>query len=273
MTSPIYFRGNRMQARQIARQLKDALTGRASDPFGLAKGVFMAVGLAALSDIKDDFVRKANGETGEDGVKWPDLSPAYKAYGRRFGKGEQTALKAAAGLGKKHSRGVDGKKGLLTADQQKLWNKIFASRLARFLLSLPEGQAKARAAQIAWAEVKRAGGKTMISVFGSRKVQILRDTGVLLNSLSPGELTGTTYQKPSGDGGDDQVFEAISNGVIVGTNVPYAGVLNNGSAAKGIPARPFLPKITPPVWQARWSKVAQQAIGIAIRLAYQQGAA
>jgi hypothetical protein len=117
------------------------------------------------------------------------------------------------------------------------------------------------------------GAKTKISVFGSRKVQILRDTGVLLNSLSPGELLqGGAYSKPSGLGGDDQIFNTISNGVIVGTNVPYAGIHNNGNASKGIPARPFLPKEAPQVWKDRWSKVAEQAINIAIVLAF-RGAA
>lgn len=260
MTSPIYFRGNRAQAVQVARRLKDILTGRASDPQGIARGVFMAIGLAALSDIKDDFVRKANGETGEDGNKWDDLAPATKAYGRRFGPGEQAALKAAAGLGKKHRHAPGEKKGLLTANQQKLWNRIFATRLQRFLLSMPPADAKARAAQIAWAEVKRMGGKTKLSVYGSRKVQILRDTGVLLNSLSPGELTGDSYSKPSGPGGDDQIFRTIQNGIIVGTTVPYAGAQNK--------TRPFLPKDPPQVWLDRWEKVAERAIAVAVRMIY-----
>lgn len=269
----IYFRGNRMQARQVARRLKDTLCGRASDPLGLARGVFLAIGFAALSDIKDDFVRKANGETGEDGVKWPDLSPKTKAYGRRFGPGEQSALKKAAGLGKANRFAPGQNKGLLTAAQLKLWRKIYGTRLQRFLVSMPEPQAKARAAQIAWAELKRMGAKTKISVYGQRKLQILRDTGVLLNSLSPGEINGTEYSKPGGDGGDDQIFQTISNGVIVGTTVPYASVHQRGNPAKGIPARPFLPeREAPQVWQERWEKVAAQAIDIAIRMAYQQGA-
>lgn len=257
----------------MAYRLKQVLIGRASDPLQLARGVFLALGFAALSDIKDDFVRKANGEVGEDGVKWPDLSAKYKAYGRRFGPGEQAGLKKAAGLGKANRFAPGQNKGLLTAAQLKLWRKIYGTRLQRFLVSMSEPAAKARAAQIAWAELKRMGAKTKISVFGSRKLQILRDTGVLLNSLSPGELNGTEYRKPSGDGGDDQLFQTISNGVIVGTTVPYAAVHNNGNPSKGIPARPFLPSQAPAVWQQRWEKVAADAIDVAIRLAYQQGAA
>lgn len=269
----IYFRGNRMQAKAVAKRLKEILIGRASDPQRLALGVFNAIGLAALSDIKDDFVTKANGGTGEDGVKWQPLSAAYLAYGRRFGPGEQAKLKKAAGLGKANRFAPGQNKGLLTAAQLKLWQKIFGSRLQRFLVSMPPAQAKARAAQIAWAELKRMGAKTKISVYGSRKVQILRDTGILLNSLSPGEINGSQYTKPSDEGGDQQLFETIGNGVIVGTTVPYGAIHNNGSEAKGIPARPFLPKEAPQVWKDRWEKVAAQAIDIAIRMAYQQGAA
>jgi hypothetical protein len=269
----IYFHGTRQQAKSVVRRLKDILIGRASDPQRLAYGVFLAIGFAALSDIKDDFVRKADGGTGEDGVKWPDLSPAYKAYGRRFGKGEQSALKKAAGLGKANRFAPGQNKGLLTAHQLKIWRGIYGTRLQRFLVSMPEPAAKARAAQIAWAELKRMGAKTKLSVFGSRKVQILRDTGILLNSLSPGRLDGGQYSKPSEDGGEEQICQTIANGVIVGTNVPYAAVHNNGSAAKGIPARPFLPKgEAPQVWQERWEKVAGDAIDVAIRLAY-EGAA
>lgn len=271
--SKVYFRGNRAQAKRVARQLKDVLLGRASDPFGIARGVFMAIGLAALSDIKDDFVRKANGETGEDGNAWPDLSPRTKAYGRRIGQAEGAQLRSAAGLTNANSRGPNGARGLMTAQQLRQWNGIFAGMLQRLRLSMDEGAARARAAQIAWSMMKRRGVRTMISVYGSRKVQVLRDTGVLLNSLSPGELNGDHYTRPTENGGDDQIFSPLANGIIVGTNVAYAGTHQNGNPARGIPARPFLPLRDPPaVWLTRWEKVAQQAVAIAARLAY-QGAA
>lgn len=266
MSNATHFRGSTNDARAIVRDLVASLTGRALSS-QLAKGVFLAVGFAALSDIKDDFVRKANGETGEDGVQWAPLSPEYLAYQRRFGPGEKSAVKKAAGLGKQHSKGVAGNKGLLTTEQQKRWNQVFASRLARFLLSLPVGEAKARAAQIAWATLKREGAHTMLEVFGSRKVQIQRDTGVLLNSLSPGEISGgpqsVVYTPPSAPGGELQVVEAISNGVVVGTNVPYAAHCQR--------QRPFLPENVPQNWRERWSLAAKQAIAIATRHAISQG--
>lgn len=268
MSNVVHFRGSRAEAAQIVRDLHAALTGRQGGS-DLAKGVFLAVGFAALSDIKDDFVRKADGAAGEDGVTWKPLSPEYLAYQRRFGRSEKSQLKTAAGLGKPHRFGAGGNKGLLTKEQQKRWNQIFASRLARFLLSMDEGAAKAKAAQIAWATLKREGARTMLDVFGHRKVQIQRDTGVLLNSLSPGELSGgaasVVYTPPGEPGGEQQIMQAIEQGVIVGTNVPYAAACQK--------QRPFLPDENriPEAWRERWAESTKQAIVVAIKHAYQQG--
>jgi hypothetical protein len=269
LSSKVYFRGSREDAREVVRNLVDILTGKVRDSMNIAQGVFLAIGFAALSDIKADFVRKSRGLPGEDGETWPRLSPKYLAYQRRFGRGEKKALKTAAGITAGQRFGVSNNKGLLTKAQQKRWNAIFASTLARFLLGLPPGEAKAKAAQVAWATLKREGAQTMLDVYGYRTVDILRDTGVLLNSLSPGRITGGTYSKPSSDGGEHQIFESIANGVIVGTNVPYAGVHNNGDPKRGIPKRQFLPKEAPKVWLQRWADVANQALLIAARMAFQ----
>lgn len=253
------------------------LTGREADDQGVARGVHTAIGFAALTDIQEDYLRKARGGTGEDGVKWPPLSPKTLAYSRRFGKGEKTALKKAAGLGAHHKYGPGQNKGLLTKEQLKRWKQIFASRLNRLLLSLPPKQAKAQAAQIAWATLKREGAKTMLEVYGNRQVEILRDTGVLFNSLSPGQLgggaTGVTYTPPSSDGGAEQVFALISNGVIVGTNVEYASAHQNGDPSRNLPARPFLPVgEVPAVWEERWLDVATQALEVGARILFESAA-
>lgn len=287
--SKVYFRGSREQARAIVRNLAAVLTGKVRDSANIAQGVFLALGFAALSDIKADFVRKSHGGTGEDGETWPKLSPEYLAYQRRFGPGEKASLKKAAGVtaGMRFSPGTILKtkiidfnlterivqnKGLLTKAQIKRWNLIFARTLSRLLLSMGPKEAKARAAQIAWATLKAEGAKTLLDVYGHRQVDILRDTGVLLNSLSPGRITGGTYSKPSGDGGEEQIFTTIANGVIVGTNVPYASVHNHGNAKKGIPKRQFLPKEAPTVWVDRWLRVANKALAVAARMAFQVGA-
>jgi len=275
MSNKVYFRGGRREARLLVRRLQAMLTGREPDSFGVARGVFLTLGFSALNSIKQDFVRKARGGTGVDGVKWPKLSKAYLAYQRRFGKSEKAKLKKDAGLGKQHRFGVGGpgggNAGLLTKDQQKTWKKIFGSRLARFLLSMPAPAAKARAAQIAWATIKRQGAKTMLEVYGNRQVEILRDTGVLFNSLSPGRLDNpgpnATYTPPSGDGGNSQIFETISNGVIVGTTVAYASAHQEG---KRVPARPFLPTgEVPEEWEQEWLNAGTKALEVGARMMFE----
>lgn len=285
-STKVYFRGSREDAREVVRNLIDILTGKVRDSMNIAQGVFLALGFAALSDIKADFVRKSRGMTGEDGETWPPLSREYLAYQRRFGPGEKASLRKAAGVtaGMKYAPGgilkttviehtitekIVQNKGLLTKPQLKRWNQIFARMAARLSLTMPPGEAKARAAQIAWATLKREGAKTLLEVYGNRQVDILRDTGVLLNSLSPGRITGGTYSKPTADGGELQIFDTIANGVIVGTNVPYAAVHNNGSQKRGIPKRQFLPKEAPTVWLQRWAAVANQALLVAARMAFQ----
>lgn len=272
MTDRVYFRGSREEARAIARRLKAMLIGKAPDSLGIAKGVFTAIGFAALADIRDDFLTKARGGTGEDGEKWPPLSKEYLAYGRRFGKGEQAALKKRAGLGEQHKYAPGNNKGLLTAVQLKRWNKLFAQYLKRFMVSMPIESAKERAAQVAWSILKKEGAQTKLNIFGSRQVDVLRDTGVLFNSLSPGQISGggpqSVYRPPSGPGGEDQVFDTIANGVIVGTTVPYAAAHNYGVPGK-MPKRQFLPARTPDAWKERWVRASEQALLAGAKLAYE----
>ncbi len=210
-THTVFFRGNRDEAKAIARRLARIMAGEDAGGADIARGVNLAIGSAALSDIKADFVRKARGGTGEDGVTWEPLKPAT----------------------------------------------IAARRATR-------------------ADLKRhKEGKVLLS---QRQVEILRDTGILLNSLSPGQISGgelpSGYSPPSAEGGDQQIFKTIANGVIVGTTVPYAGVHQHGSDKKkkknNIPARPFLPRVIPDRWAARWNKVANQALAIGARLLFER---
>ena len=107
-------------------------------------------------------------------------------------------------------------------------------------------------------------------MFGNRVVEINRDTGILFNSLSPGELShggpNATYTKPSGDGGEQQIFETLANGVIVGTNVAYAAAVNK--------QRRFLPAENqiPEVWTERWAEAASLALAAGAKLALESAA-
>lgn len=263
--STVYLRTSRHLLRDAIISVVRSLSGREATHADAARTVHTAIGLAALYDIKDDFVRKAKGEVGEDGNRWPRLSPKTLAYGRRFGPGEKSALKKAAGLGPGNRN-----RGLLSAAQDKRWRAIFATSLKRLAISMDISSAKARAAQIAWTVLKREGAKTKLEVFGTREHEILRDTGVLLNSLSPGEINyaGGNYNPPA-----DQIFNLIESGVIVGTNVPYAKTHNRGDQKRGIPKREFLPRQVPDVWKQRWARVANQAISGIVQSVLRSGGA
>lgn len=269
----IYFQGGKSEARKVVSTFVAALGGATNELSGLAQGVYTALGFAALSDIKADFVRKARGQTGEDGNSWPRLSPKTLAYSRRFGPGEQSRLKKSAGLGRGNNN-----RGLLSAAQDKRWKQIYGTRLARFAASMPMAAAKAKAAQVAWATLKAEGAKTKLEVYGNREHEALRDSGILLNSLSPGQIDGgesgsVAYTKPSGPGGEDQVFKTFEGGIIVGTNVPYAETHNDGDASRGIPERRFIPRDdqVPQIWLDRWLNVGRQAVASSLRLVLSRG--
>ncbi len=273
----IQFRGTRQDVRLVAAQLVAILAGRQPDVHGIARGFQLAIGFAALSDIKDAFIIKSRGGTDAMGIRWPPLSREYLAYGRRFGPGEQSRLKQGAGLGRAHSKAPGGRKGLLTAAQLKQWRKIYVRLLNRFILSEGEAEAKSHAAAIAWSVLKRHGAKTKLEVFGNRQVDILRDTGILLNSLSPGILSGSgpsvNYSPPSSDGGAEQIFDLQPGEVIVGTNVEYASAHQKGI---GVPQRKFLPdeaNPVPTVWWARWLAVANAALVVSVAFLFQRSRA
>lgn len=253
----IYVATNRQNVRQAVIDTVRAVTGMAStgEQIMLAQGVHTSIGVAALSDIKEDFIRKSRGQVGEDGQKWPPLSQEYLAYQRRFGSKEKAALKKAAGLnrGNRH-------RGLLSAAQDKRWQMIFATTFKRLAPSMGESAAKARAGQAAWAQLKREGAKTMLEVFGNRVVDILRDTGVLFNSISVGQVSADgSYNAAS----PDQIFELTANGVIIGTKVPYARRHNRGTHK--MPKRQFLPVDgAPEAWLNRWAKVGRDSLEYAI---------
>ncbi len=69
------------------------------------------------------------------------------------------------------------------------------------------------------------------------------------------------------------MFSVIENGVIVGTNVPYAASHNFGDPKRGIPARPFIPHPdrVPTVWLQRWLRTGMTAVSHAMRYALQHG--
>lgn len=272
----IHFRGTRQDVSRIVQQLAAILSGRARDDLGIARGFMLTMGFAALSDIKDAFVTKADGGTDEMGIRWPQLSPATIAN-RRVGPGDKKP-----GFSKGDTSGQELAKVqqvLLVRNRQRIRKREEKKAFKRLSLSLPDNEARRRARIVGGMKATQLTGKTKIQTLGGRDVKILRDTGVLLNSLSPGELSGrgsaVTHTKPGGEGGDEQVFELLSDGIMVGTNVAYASTHQNGDQSRNIPARPFLPDAThpvPPVWWDRWVSLANKALVVSAELLFRRAA-
>src|SRR3989304_5315535 len=181
--------------------------------------------MEALSLIKEAFVIRARGGTDDSGLKWEPLKRATVA-GRRPPP---------------HKKVGERPRGLLTVAQDDLWRKVYGTTLARLKgKGFAVGDAKGLAAAQAWITVKAAGGKTRLDTLGGRQVDILRDTGTLLNSLSPG--------KDGHSGHENQIFRLEAGSVIVGTNRKGAAAHHYGTSR--LPQRPLWPE--PAKWPAYW---------------------
>ncbi len=230
------FKGTEAEVRQALADLPRILAGLIPDVNGIGRSLQMRAGVTLLSKVQQAFIVKSRGGTGDDGIRWKPLSKAAIAA-RRVTAGE----KKAAGISGKRVR------GLLTPAQDKRWRILFATRKAWLMAKgMSPGAAAAQAASIAWATLKKEGAQTRLSVYGSRQVDILRDTGRLFRSLTPG-----VEDRPSGE--PEQVFDVPPGRVIVGTKVPYASRQHKH--------RPLWPDQIPPYW---WDAIkASLARGIA----------
>lgn len=249
-----------LTADQIAAELAtlpDILTGRLPDRHGIGAAFALRFAVAAFSRLSREFIVKARGGTDGAGIKWKPLDPKYVAYGRRPGKSKKTTKDNAPSVA-------------LTASQRKSYWKHYRAALAWLAASIPIGEAKGRAAAIAWSKVKSEGAQTKVDKFGHVKVEILKDTGRLLNSLSPvvaaSVSAGTTVT-----GTGDQILEYRPGRLLVGTNVEYASA-HHGRDGTG--PRPFWPPSNrlPQAWLDEWTRTAVKGFGDAIAKAAARGA-
>jgi len=236
------------------------------------RGIKLRVGMVALDCVQEAFIAKAAGGTGDDGITWPPLKKETIAN-RRVGAGDVADLKSMGITKRKYGYGarrqgsgdLDAKgrlkRGFLTAAEDARWKKIFASRKAQMMgkHGMSEGEASARAAQIAWAVLKSEGAKTKLDVLGNRHVLIGRDTGRLLSSLSPGVADSEHHPilTPPPEV-EDRVLREEVGCVIVGTNVEYAS-----SFAKRRPLWPNNGQL-PNAWMSRINSAAASGIAEAI---------
>lgn len=184
-------------------------------------------GLTALGRIKRAFIVKSRGGTDEAGERWKPLSPKTIAYSRRH-----------PGVPRAADRAASRPSWMLSASQNERWWDLYRQGLAIF-----KGD-KASAARRAWSISKGEGAVTLLDKYGKTQVDILRDTGLLLNSLSPGVVSA------------EQVFRVGLGEVIVGTNRKGAAAHHEGRGHT--PQRRLWPH--PNNWPANWwLDIAEQA--------------
>lgn len=190
----------------------------------IADAMMTRCGLAILGRIKTAFVTKARGGVDEAGDSWKKLSPKTIAYSKTRQRGRGGRTKAEKGRATHPSQALDAK-------QQARWWSVYRRQLAIY-----KGN-KGHAAAVAWLVLKSEGARTLVDKYGHRQVEILRDTGILLNSLSPGVSSA------------EQVFRVAPGAVIVGTN-------RKGARAhhEGVPGRLPQRRLWPPVnkWPSSW---------------------
>ncbi len=209
----VYVRASSDGLRRVLESIPEQMQGGGP----LASAMLTRCGLAALGRIKTAFVAKARGGTDEAGDRWAPLKPSTIAYSRR-------------GRSRAEKKQANRPSQALNRRQQDRWWSLYRQGLAMF-----RGD-KGRAAKRAWGISKAEGATTLLAKYGGRKVEILRDTGVLLNSLSPGVGSG------------NQVLRVGRGEVVVGTNVPYARF--HHERTRRIPQRRLWPE--PSRWPSSW---------------------
>lgn len=231
----VEFRGTRDELNGILQSFVLQLLGSQNDTDRVRSTCLAAVGLAALADIHKAYIVKSRGGIDEMGIQWPPLSPATIAN-RRVGKKDLDDPTI------KHRQSIE--------------RSEFARLFRRYKLSMEEGEARRAAITQASRNATKIMGMSKVQVLGGREVEILRDTGRMINSLVPGEMS------PSGEvdkGNDDQIFDVGQSSVTIGTNVEYAPPHQTG--APRLPRRQFLPTdYIPPSWWDNWMDAAAVAM-------------
>ena len=267
--------------RDLLQRLSAQLVGRETDTTGgMIHGLQLRLGLVLLTKIQQAFEVKAAGGVGEDGIQWAPLKPATiaarrlsgddrkaVALKRRVSEAFTPAQQRAIGseikaqtsrLIVKFALGEGTAAGLARAHVENRWRKrikVFGQVVNN--VSWPTTMLNVRTAQH---NIGHIAAK--FAYLSTRHVEILRDTGELLASLSPG-VDGP------GPGG---ILRMPSGQIIVGTNVGEKWRHHAGT--KTVPARPFWPvngSLPASWWDAISGALQRGLLEIVMRLVQAKG--
>lgn len=220
----VHVRASRQRVLDYLRSLPSVLSGKTADSDGLTRGPALAFTHAVLTDLRKDYLLKAHGGAGEDGVTWPALSPITVAMRKQ----ERPAADVLTAQQSTRER-----RGAQQQNRQRVYNRE-KKRLEKLGLAenLAAQQAKRKAQ---YARLPRLTGN----------VPILIDTGRLLAANSPGMLGGTgltvTYQPvvSSVSEAGDQRVDVMPGTITIVCAVPYGYFHQEGH---GVSERAFQPK-------------------------------
>jgi hypothetical protein len=211
-------------------------------PHLLANAILIRIGLAVLGRIKTAFVVKSRGGTDDTGLRWKPLSPHTIAYHRRHPQKSRKGRTLLRRLPAQSKRAAYRPSFALTKRQREKWWRLYRRGVAIYG-NHPAG--KKRSAAGAWIILKREGARTLMDLYGHAQVEILRDTGLLLNSLTPGIARSNRRPPPV----KNQVFRLEPGVVTIGTNRLWAWTHHHGVPGK-IPQRRLWPD--PRNWPTTW---------------------
>lgn len=231
------------EARLLAflTRLDGLLAGVQGDRANIARQFGTRLGNALLEKIHADFLLKAAGGADSSGMVWQKLHPSTIAR-RRVSRKDLRQAKVSEALY------YGGERGLLTPAQNQTWKRIFTRQRAIFINRhrLSDVEASRRAAQIAWAALKREGAQTKLAAFGNRTVQILMDTGELLKHFNP---------SPNPDGIVNGEVLKVDPGLVTIQVEDARKKWHHQGTRRGLPKRPFWPErgnFPSSYWQRVW---------------------
>lgn len=99
--------GSANDLRRLLQRIPMILTGRAPDPYRIARSLQLRIGLVLMSKIRQAFVTKARGGTDEAGIRWAPLLPRTVRRRRGGGRGGVEILRDTGRLLNSLTAGVD----------------------------------------------------------------------------------------------------------------------------------------------------------------------
>ena len=263
----IYTTASREEVIDFVRSIPSAVVqGGIDGDRGVGAGFRHRLAESFYSLVAPNFDRLGRGEAAANGESWKRNTEKYLAYGKgpkssRMGTGHAPNNILWSEPGSAYSSGEERKlprgTGHLTGDLLKHWWQVYLQNKAFLLMAGWEHKAaKARAAQVAWEDVKRFGGRTLLQTHGKRRDQVLVDTGKLRASLQPGYVVagiGASAEYVTANA--EQIFESEPGEVVVGSKHKHAAKHHEGRGR--LPERRLWPEEIPPDW---WDELFTQII-------------